>query len=378
MKNMKGDNCSGTVSQLNGKWRFIMRYKDENENWKKKEAKNFSTKKEAEKALRHAINHFEDVGIVKKKANLTFGDVYHEWMDFKSGKLSFKSQETYSLIFKRHLEPILGKMKIDKISFPTLQKMMDKQVSSYSNSTMKVHMSVLANIFTFALDMGYIKLNPMKRVQIETKLESSKEFYLDKATIINIGDKIKETDYHVPYMISLHTSLRRGEVLGLRWSDINFEMNTIHLDSQLQKQNGIMVRKKLKTKGSERTILMTSALKDYLREVKEKQSEDKDYHRNDYYQLEDLVCCRENGTPIISTSLSRYFQTLSDKMEIQFTFHSLRHAHATILLENGTDIKSIQRRLGHSSSSTTLNIYSHVTKTMETNLVETFEKAFEA
>jgi ATP-dependent helicase/nuclease subunit A len=374
MRDMKGDNCSGTVSELNGKWRYIMRYKDDMDRWKKKEVKGHESKKEAEKALRQTINQFEENGKVIKKIDRTFSDVFHEWMEFKSTKHSFSTREQYNYTFKYHLQPTLGDLKIEKINFIKIQKLLDSKSEQFSTRSIKQYRNVINSVFSFAQDLGYVKINPVKKVELVGGTEKPHEFNLNKEIINKISEEIKGNKYHVPFMISLHTSLRRSEVLGLQWSDIDFKANRITIDSQIQYQNGILIRKRMKTKKSERSILMTNSLRNYLKNENYKQIELKKYYDEDYFDGDDFICCYEDGKPILPQSLTRYFSNLSNKMGIYFSFHSFRHAHATFLIENGTDIKTVQSRLGHANISTTLQIYTHVTEKMESDAVSILEK----
>ena len=94
----------------------------------------------------------------------------------------------------------------------------------------------------------------------------------------------------------------------------------------------------------------------------------------EWYHDSNFVCTKENGEPLNINSYKYLSRVVNYELEINFSMHSLRHTHATLLLENGANIKDIQRRLGHSKLATTMDTYSHITEKMQNNTVNIFEK----
>lgn len=127
-----------------------------------------------------------------------------------------------------------------------------------------------------------------------------------------------------------------------------------------------------KTKSSRRIITIGSTLAAILKRQKTYQNENK-LKYGQYYKKSDFVCTKENGENITTDTLKYLSRVVNYELGIDFNFHSLRHTHATMLLEAGANIKDIQKRLGHSRLATTMDTYSHVTEKMKLNTVDIFE-----
>lgn len=161
-------------------------------------------------------------------------------------------------------------------------------------------------------------------------------------------------------MLTAFYGFRRSEVLGIRWKSIDFVNDTLTIDNTITNMGGIIEKERTKNKASHRTMPLTNDVKNHLIQLMEHQENNKllfgkEYINNDY------VCKWEDGKPISPSYVSHKFKEIIDKNELEpITFHSLRHSCASILLAEGFDIKKIQEWLGHSSVSTTGNIYAHV------------------
>lgn len=195
--------------------------------------------------------------------------------------------------------------------------------------------------------------------------------------LIEIEKAVQNTRYYIPYIIALHTGARRGEVLGLTWEDVDFENNRMSINKALQYQKNVgLVLVGTKTKSSVRDFKMTNRLKQELQDQYLKFQTSKDYYGNLYHQDHNFICCNEDGTPINPTRFSTFFIHLFKRLGYNYSFHDLRHTHATMLHEAGANLKVIQERLGHSDIRTTMNIYSHMTTKLEDEAVDKFNKKF--
>lgn len=158
--------------------------------------------------------------------------------------------------------------------------------------------------------------------------------------------------------------MRRGEYLGLRWSDIDFEKMTMSISKQLKRENGDLKLLPLKTTHSNRKIAIPKELVNELKRHKRKQAEEK-LAAGSAWQENDLVFCGVLGTPLDPRAFyANYKRMLANANLPDIRFHDLRHTYATLAIQNGVDVKTVQETLGHHSPAFTLEVYTHVTDKM--------------
>lgn len=183
----------------------------------------------------------------------------------------------------------------------------------------------------------------------------------------------------MPELISFtaHTGLRQGEVFGLKWEDIDFEQGAIFVKRSLAHVVGKgAVFQDTKTKNSRRRVLLLPEDIADLKKYKEWQ-ENYAMELGDKFACHDLVFVSVFGNPISPTNFSRrYLHPLLKKCGLNenFTFHGLRHTHATLLLKQGVNPKIVQERMGHSSIKVTMDTYSHVLPDMQQQAIDALSK----
>lgn len=166
--------------------------------------------------------------------------------------------------------------------------------------------------------------------------------------------------------------MRAAEVCSLTWDCVNLNKKTIKVEKIIIKKEREWVFGTPKTKSSNRSILIGNTLVNILKRHKKHQMENK-LKYGEYYVDSNFVCTKENGELVSNDSLKYLSQVVNYELGINFTFHSLRHTHATMLLESDANIKDIQHRLGHSKLATTMDTYSHVTNKLRVDSVNKFE-----
>jgi integrase len=193
----------------------------------------------------------------------------------------------------------------------------------------------------------------------------------------------------MPILLAVYTGARQGEICGLCWSDIDLNSGKISIYHSLQRQEGELVLKEPKSKGSRRSIPIPIEVITELKRIKVQQAERKLAMGMGYDQC-GFVCAWEDGRPFdpdwVSKQWRRLVQTDIKKTDEQkvdrnipegIRFHDLRHTHATLLLSQGVSIKVVQERLGHESITTTGDIYSHVTPAMQEHAVKILDSMFD-
>ena len=371
---MKG----GVRERSKGKWSYYFKYKDEFDNWKTKEKGGFKTKKEAESALRKSITEFEEDGYLSKKTTYTVEQYIKYWFENVADlKLKHNTIINYKSAAKKHIYNEIGHISIDKITPVVMQKFITDKNKACCKSTVAHIKKVLNGSFSLAVKQRIIKNNPLRDVEnIGNQREEKDASFLDKEQINIVIDKVSKNKYYLPILIAIHTGLRRGEVLGLTWDNIDLDNRIITVNKQLLYQKKKLILSSPKTKTSNRQFLIPSLLAIELQRAKTIQEGHLEYYGDHYHTENNFVCCEEDGTPFRPYELTTYTSELSNSLGMNFTFHDLRHTHATLLLEADVNVKVIQERLGHSNINTTLNIYSHVSKKLEYASIDKFEKLF--
>ena len=201
---------------------------------------------------------------------------------------------------------------------------------------------------------------------------------LDEDQTATLLEGAQDTTLYIPSLLAVTTGLRRGEILALRWRDVDFDRGTLAVTQSLEETKDGLRFKQPKTKRSRRVVTLPSITIDALRR-----------HRIEQAQLRlqlglgrddnGLVCSRYDGQPRSPRAFTKEFTRLVAKLDIpRTTFHGLRHSHATQLLRAGIHPKIAQERLGHSTIATTMDLYSHVTDTMQEDAAAQIDAGLQA
>ena len=350
-----------------------------------------------------------------------------QWYDlYCKPNLKYNTQLGYLRIIEGHLKPRFGQYRLKAITAAILQEYAnDLKMNGYSKS----HMTGILSMFGAALDyavepMHYLSANPMRYVKyprIEKKPRERIILSLDEWQ--QIIDRFPAgSRYYLPLMIGFYTGLRISEAFALTWNDIDFANRTITVSKQVVKRNfGADVRKAIdkrgkkevrsswyfastKTPSSQRTIKFGDTLYRALKAEHAAQIENElkyseyyiihvlqkeiDEKGNDMFRLipvqkclqptlprVHMVCIAENGEYTSTDSFKYCARVIHRELLLAFDYHSLRHTHATLLIESGANIKDVQTRLGHTNIQTTLQTYVHDTEAMSAQSVELFEQA---
>lgn len=346
---------------------------------KKIERKGGKTKKDAQLALRKALAEFEKNGSTKAESNISTGDYFDYWFDnYVMLNCKYNTQQYYRKIIDVHIKPSLGSYRLKQLTPKLLQEFINKKfLAGFSKSSISNFSGVLRKGLKMAVyPYDYIKDNPAQYIELP-KFDKPKKS--DDLKIISTEDFIRITNrfpmgssFYIPLQIAFHTGMRASEVCGLTWDCVDFEKKVIKVEKILLLKDGRFVFGTPKTASSNREILIGDTLINILLEQKHLQSENKKKYKTHYIDS-NFVCTKENGETVTSNSLKYLSRVVNYELGINYNFHSLRHTHATILIESGANIKDVQKRLGHELIVTTMDTYAHVTKTMKQSTVNLFE-----
>lgn len=339
------------------------------------------TRQEALEAMNKAINEYITTGDLLYDTDLSVHDYFEYWYkNYVLVELKLNTQKNYRSVLDNHIYPHIGGYHLKSIRSGTIQELLRKEFElGFAKQTLAIVKGVLNKGFSMAVHpYEYLKIDPTLHVKIprydEKEWRDSSDLKLITMNDFKLlMDTVPQSDsYYLPMMIAFQTGLRRAEVCGLQWKDIDFERETITVERIMINDGKEYVLGTPKTKSSYRTIEVGSSILDTLKKAQIRQKENRLFYGKHYFKS-DFVCTKENGQPTTPNSIKWSTAKYRKMTGINFNFHSFRHTYATMLLENGAKPKEIQRRLGHSRIATTMDTYAHVTKKMQRESVDIFE-----
>lgn len=388
----------------------------------------FKTKKEAEIAGTKALAEYNNAGLHFEPSEISYADYLDYWFDnYVKASCRYNTQIGYTHIIEGHLKPALGMYKLKSLTPMMIQEYVNQKFTTgLKKSTLQGIIGVLSKSLKYAVVPAQLLQSSPAEYITYPKLDSDRA--ATNRTIVSIEDFEKMIErfevgnpFRYALLIGFYTGLRIGEVYALTWDDINLKEGTIDVSKLAYKRNyGVDVRQVLKEKGkkeeksawyfgdtktesSVRNIKIGETLIKELKEYKTIQlknqlsygeyytmiygKEEKDEKGNTIYRLVEiekgipcalpvvnLIMRKENGQYSSTDSFKYAARVIHYDLGIKFNFHSLRHTHATKLIEAGVSPKAVQARLGHSDIKTTLQTYVHNTEEMEQGAVDVFER----
>lgn len=270
----------------------------------------------------------------------------------------------YESYTNNYIIPGIGRWKINKIDNDIIDSFVEEIKELNKSQRTKKHIfRILSNALSKGKKYG-IPEDIMDDIEAP-RVEKEEIEYWTLDEMQKFTSNLNSKNHSMPIMLALATGMRKGEILGLRWSRIDFGNKTISVTHQLklEEKNGEkewILSPQLKTKTSYRTIKIDDDTIELLKTHKRQQEKDKMKCGPDY-ENKDLVCCTSIGGYMKPTYLRTVFNKTIKKSGVKkISFHGLRHTHATLLLANGVHPKVVQERLGHRSIQTTLDTYSHI------------------
>ncbi len=363
---------AGTILELgNNKYRFMVWCKSEYDNKRIRKSKTVSakSKREAERKLAEYIVECEQKYSLEG-STMTFEQFSKKWIEeYAKPNLSPVTVEGYERELKNRINPALGKIILTELKpmhiihfyndLLTAPRLDGKEGTLSGRSRNNVH-RILSSMLTNALYWQLISENPIKRVRPPKQEKHVAKFYNEEETVKMLSClESEELKYKVAVHIAIFTGMRRGEILGLEWGDIDFDKKEIHLErtSVYTETNGV-IEKDTKTHTA-RTVSIPAELCELLKKYRKHWLEQK-LKLGSIWQETERLMIQWDGKPMFPATLSHWFGKFLKKNDLpQITFHELRHTSATLLINLGIDVATVAKRLGHAQNSTTLNFYTH-------------------
>ena len=308
----------------------------------------------------------------KSTSSYTFEEVADLWLkQVVSPNYSPLCLNCYIKNLNNHILPVFANRKIGSINSLEINEFIkdlklkktnyaNRENHKLSNGTIEKIYHIFHTVIQYAYENDIIEKNPCDKVKLNLKKQNDSTIHYYTVDEYNhLLEELQKEDINkrVAIEIAIKTGLRRSEIFGLKWTDIDFATSMLSVNKTRQKSQSKMYEMATKTYSSIRTISIPDSLCDLLKE----------YHKthNKEYILEDLDY----------DNLTAWFRYWQEKHYLpRIKFHDLRHTHATLLLSQGVDIKTIQKRLGHSDISTTLNVYAHSVQELDQKASQIFDK----
>jgi integrase len=296
-----------------------------------------------------------------------------KWLErYAKPNVAPKTFERYAEIVNAHLTPALGDIVLGKLQPLHIQEYYSQALESgrrngqggLAAQTVLHHHRVLREALRQAMRWQMISRNAADAAQPPHPVRP--EFrVLDERQTATLLAATRNTTLYIPVLLAVTTGMRRGELLALRWCNIDLSAGTASVQGSLEETKEGLRFKRPKTQKGSRVVVLPSMTIEALRRHKARQAKEKLLLGAAYHD-DDLVCAAADGNPIRPSAVSESFARLVRKPgAVRVRFHDLRHTHATHLLRQGVHPKIVSERLGHSTIAITLDVYSHVLPGMQ-------------
>lgn len=328
------------------------------------------TKRQIEKELNRQAVMFEEACMNGYMNSSTkFAEFAKRWKEEYAAKhLKMTTLDTMGQKISRINEEI-GHLRLDKINKRTVQELI--QTLSNGNSkhkplcakTVKNYISYVSSILNYAISLDMLSNNPCRNANLPPVKKVTREIYTVEEAQLFIDRLIEKAPimYQCYFILMIHSGFRRGEMCGLTWDDIDFDNHIITINKALYHitEKGAMLDTP-KTATSNRSLRIADEVFIYLQRLK------------DHYECEaarlgtkwienNFVFRRDNGNVISPLAPNEWLHRFCDREGLKYVVpHSFRHLNASLLIDSGASVKTVQACMGHSEASTTLNIYTHL------------------
>lgn len=331
---------------------------------RKKDAEDFLTQKQHKYRKRRSGEPYAE------PSDEPFNKHLDEWFNQHKQSIANTTSTRYKSLMDVHIKPELGESPLKELDARMLDNFYQEKLESGNTQTEgglskssvhQIHV-IIHSALKKAKNHRKIKHNPAEIASPPSPDSEKQMNYLnleESLKLIKVSNQ--ESGYPLLYEFAILTGLRRGEILGLRWEDVDFEKNKASIrQTYVQLSDGTMEYEDPKTSSGQRVVSLPEQSIKRLKQHRTQQKK-REMAFQSAWPDNDLIFRTKNGKPIDPSNLIRDFKKVLEKADLDdIAFHDLRHTHATLMLKQGEHPKVVQERLGHKSISITLDTYSHV------------------
>lgn len=355
--NKRRGNREGSIYQRdNGKWRAQVSLGGERLSF------TGETRKAAQKWLRNISNEIER-GLTLDGAKITFEEFLAEWLSTKQHHVAQQTHAYYCQLVRDYITPALGKTRLRDLNSRQIQRFYNGKVAEGVGlrTVQKTH-TVIHAALNSARKFGIIPYNPDDATNPPKPKPKTMQFLNQEQIrlLLEVAKMTKDRNYAL-YYLAIVTGMRQGELLALKWENIDLDKGILNVKLNLKRiPGGGLMLDKPKTKSSVRSIKIgPESIK--ILEAEKQQIAVESEAAADYWQAENFVFPSTNGTAMDPSNLIKQFRKLLKTAGLpKIRFHDLRHTAASLMLNNGIDVLVASQRLGHAQPSITLDVYGHL------------------
>ncbi len=372
------------VRQTEGRWRvrwFVGRDASGRRRYKSHTV--VGNKRDAQRYLNRILRSQDD-GSYVEPGRLRVNELLDKWLEIRSEKVSARTIVDYRKTVERYVRPHLGSRRLDSIRLADiqdlvtdLQKHRTKGGQPLSARTIRLALSLLGSAFTQGVRLGLLHTNPAQYVELPRE-QRREMLALSREEIHRFRDTASGDPHALLYDFALATGARPGEILAVKWSDLDPAYSAVTIRRAVEFIAGSARFKEPKTPKSRRTIPIPPSVVAGLREHRAHQAQRALEQGKAYARALDLVFANDQGRVIDPRNLvQRSFKPIlkAAKLPHELRLYDLRHTCATIALAEGVNVKVVSERLGHASARMTLDVYAHTLPGMQESATQTLEAA---
>ena len=382
---------TGCLKIKNDTFYAVLNLKEGNkykQKWVSTKLKVKGNKYKATDFLNKLMAEYEEKEAATEPADTLFTDYLMQWLEKKKSKVDPITWQGYSIYVNKHIVPFfqnknltLSQLKPHHVSdyydFKFTSGRLDGKPGGLAVRTIKSHSLIIKEVLDDALIKEIIPKNVASKVPLPKQKEKiRKETFLNAKEANEVLSVFKGHHLQALIYMTLYYGLRRSEVLGLKWSAIDFKNNKFKINHTIVKHTIIVAKDKTKTEASRREYTLLPEIKAVLLNLQKETKMNRKLFGKEFLNS-DYVFTWPDGRPYRPDYITKEFQKVLSKNNFpHMRFHDLRHSCASILYDKGWDLKDIQLWLGHADIETTANIYTHISKARKEFLTKDLENTF--
>lgn len=365
----------GFLKKRGNRWYCVFDIPTDNGKRKQKWVAAYMDKARSEKLLTKLENQVNE-GKYIEPSEQPLGEYLTEWLRSKKGNLSDQTYDQYKYFCELYIIPKLGHRKLGRLKTSHIKSFYNELRESSSLSAGSIYRlhTAFKSAMSSAMEDEMIPKNPTKYKDAPKKPEDEMKYWNEESAW-KFLEVAEEDRTYIAFYLAIKTGMRQGEILGLKWNDIDLEKQTISVQRQLKHDGSGFKPPK---NNSKRTFWISESTIEQLKQHAHRVKIERARH-GEMYKNQGLVIPTALGTPLIPRNLNRTWYRLRKKAKVEeIRFHDLRHTHVAIAIKSREPLHSIANRIGHKSIQQIDQTYGHLMPGIQETAAANFDEQFES